>query len=171
MPSRIVDENRRALEAHRLIVHNRAGERGEVFDFEISRGVRNQSEAGGVRLRESIQGKGTDLLDDVLLRRGIDSVSRHAGTQLCFQVLHALPGTPHPHGTAQFFRLRAGEVRHDHRDAEQLELLGGQNAGPELTQKESGELKLLRSEPGLRWRYASAYSPIYAVVSELRVRQ
>ena len=105
------------VEAHRLIVQNRTGKRGEILHFQIGRGIRNQREAGRMRLREAIQRERADVLNDVLLRRSIKSVGRHTRTELAFEILHPFPGPPHPYGAAQLFRLSAGKVGNCHRHA------------------------------------------------------
>jgi len=105
------------VEAHRLIVEDRAGKRGEVLYFQVSRSIRNQSEAGRMRLREPIQRERADVLNNVLLRRSVKPVGRHARAELAFEILHPLPGPPHPHGAAQLFRLSAGKVGNCHRHA------------------------------------------------------
>ena len=120
MPLRIFYQHCRRIKTHRLIVQNGAGKRGQVFHFEVCRGIRNQREAGSVRLRKSIQRKRADVLNDVVLRRGIEPVGRHAGAQLAFEIFHSLPGSAHPHGASQLFGFRAGEVGDRHRHAQQL---------------------------------------------------
>jgi hypothetical protein len=42
------------IEAHRLVVQDGAGKRGQVLHFQIGRGIRNQREAGRMRLREPV---------------------------------------------------------------------------------------------------------------------
>src|SRR6185437_7299494 len=93
---------------------DRAGKCRKVLHFEISRGIRNQSETGGVALWEPIECKGTDVFDDRVLRLRIKSICRHAGTQSAFEILHPFPGTAHPYGSTQLLCLRTCKVGDDH---------------------------------------------------------
>ena len=49
-----------------------------------------------------------------------DAVLRHARAQPGFDIEHALLRTFEAHGAAQFLGFAAGEVRGDHRHAQQL---------------------------------------------------
>jgi len=60
-----------------------------------------------VRLGESIKRERTDVLHDGVLCRLVDSIIRHARTELAFEIFHAFPGTTHAHGAANFAALPA----------------------------------------------------------------
>ena len=117
MTLRVFHQHGGHVEAHRLVVQDRAGKRGEILHFQVGRSIRNQRKAGRMGLREAIQRERADVLNDVLLRRSIKSVGRHARAQLAFEILHPLPGPPHPYGAAQLFRLSTGKVGNRHRHA------------------------------------------------------
>ena len=72
MPLCIFHQHRRTVKAHRLVVQNRACKCCEVFHLEISRGIRDQRKAGGMRFRKTVERKRADVLNDRVLRRRID---------------------------------------------------------------------------------------------------
>ena len=117
---RVFDQHRGRVEAHGLVVEDGGGEGGEVFHLEIGRGVGDEREAGGVGLGESVEGEGADGLDDFVLGFRGQAVGGHAGAELDFEVLHALPGAAHADGAAQLFGFGSGEIGDGHGDAEEL---------------------------------------------------
>src|ERR1700722_7893437 len=48
-------QRRGMIEPHRLLVEDRRGERGQVVALEVSAGISDQREAGGVSLRKSVE--------------------------------------------------------------------------------------------------------------------
>ncbi len=117
---RILDQHRRHVEAHRLVVQNGARKGGEVLHLEICGRIRNQSEAGGVRLREAVECERADVLDDVLLRCSVQPVHRHTLSQFPLEIFHALPGASHSDSAAKLFGFRTSKIGNRHRHAKQL---------------------------------------------------
>ena len=66
---RVLDDRRRAVEAHRLRVEQRAGELGRVVHLDRRRRVDEQREARGVRLGEAVLAEAVDLLVELLAER------------------------------------------------------------------------------------------------------
>ena len=116
----VFDEDRGRVEAHGLVVEDGGGEGGEVFHLEVGRRIREEREAGGVGLGESVEREGTDGLDDFVLGFGGEAVGGHACAELDFEVLHALPGTAHADGAAELFGFGSAEIGDGHGDAEEL---------------------------------------------------
>ena len=54
---RVLDEHGGRVKAHGLVVEKAARESSEIVHLEIGRGVGDEREAGGVRLRETIHGE------------------------------------------------------------------------------------------------------------------
>ena len=77
-PLRVVDERVRRIEAHRLLVQQRAQELGRVVHAQPGRLVGEQAEGGGVRLREAEAGEALDLLEDALGDRALDAAPDRA---------------------------------------------------------------------------------------------
>ena len=103
------------VEAHGLVVQERAGECGEVVALEICAGIGQQREARGVRFGKAIEREGGDRLHDAVLHLAGDAVLRHAFAQPAFDIEHALLRPFEAHGAAQFLGFAAGEVGGDHR--------------------------------------------------------
>jgi hypothetical protein len=116
----VFDENGGRVETHRLVVENRCSERPEVVELEPCTRIGDKGEAGRVRFRKTIQGKGTDRLDDLFLRGDSNLILIHAFTQLDLQRSHLVCGTSAPESTTQLLCFAASEVRDGHCDAEQL---------------------------------------------------
>ena len=116
----ILHDGCRTIEPHRLVVEQGRGECRQIMTLEISAGVSNQRKAGGVRFRKSIQRKGSDGKDDLLLRLRRDAVALHAFAQLHFDIAHAPLAAFEAERPPQFLRLAAAESRGNHRHAQQL---------------------------------------------------
>lgn len=54
VPLGILDQHRRAIKAHWLVIENCGSERREVLHFEVCRSVGNQGETGRMAFRESV---------------------------------------------------------------------------------------------------------------------
>ena len=52
---RIFDQHGGHVKAHRLVVEHGAGEGGEIVNFEVRGGVRDECEAGSVRLGKAVE--------------------------------------------------------------------------------------------------------------------
>src|ERR1700753_1395683 len=110
MPPRIFNNDRWTVEAHRLVVHYRAGESSKVLHLDVSRGVRDERETGSMTLWKAVEGERAYVLNDGLLRFDIEPVGSHAIPQAPFKILHSLPRAAHSHGSTKLFSLRTGEV-------------------------------------------------------------
>ena len=117
---RVLDERRRVVEPHRLVVEERRVERRRVVHLEIRARVREQREAGGVRLGKPVQRERRDRRDDLLGRVAGDALPRHALAQLHFDLLHPLLGSLEAHRAPQLLGLAAGEAGGHHRHPQQL---------------------------------------------------
>src|ERR1700744_181625 len=103
MPPCIFNDDRWTVEAHRLVVHHRAGKSSEVFHLDVSRGVRDERETGSMTLWKAVEGERADVLNDGLLRFNIEPVGSHAIPQAPFKILHPPPRAAHPNGSAKLF--------------------------------------------------------------------
>jgi hypothetical protein len=88
----------------------------KILHLELCRRISNQRKACRVRLWKAIQGKGADVLNDIVLGGYIDVVGGHASTELSLQILHALPGATHPYRAPQLLGLRTCEVGYGRAD-------------------------------------------------------
>jgi hypothetical protein len=117
---RVLDERRRMVEPHRLIVEQRRIERRRIVHLEKRARVRQQGKAGRVRLGESVQCKGRDGRDDLLRRFAANPPTRHAVAQLRLDLGHP-PFRPfEPERAPQRFGLSPAEPGRHHRHAQQL---------------------------------------------------
>ena len=116
----VLHNRRRAVKAHGLVVEQRGGERREIMALEISAGIGEQREAGGVRFWKAVERERGDGLDDLLLGRARDPVALHAGAQLLLDLFHARLRAFEAHGAPQLLGLAARESRRDHGHAQQL---------------------------------------------------
>ena len=110
----ILHKHRGMIETHRLIVQKRTGECGQVVALEISAGVGQQREAGGMRFGEAVERERCDGGDDTVLHVACDALSGHAVAQFLLDLFHALFGTLEAHGAAQFLGLATAEIGHNH---------------------------------------------------------
>ena len=85
--------------------------------LEISAGIGDEGEAGGMRLGKSVERERGDRENDLLLRFARDAVALHAFAQLDLDVAHALFAAFEAHGAAQLFRFATAESGGDHRYA------------------------------------------------------
>ena len=117
---RVLDERRRVIEPHRLVVEERRVERRRVMHLEIRARVGQQREARRVRFGKSVQRERRDRRDDPLRGLAGDALPRHALAQLHFDLLHPLLGSLEAHRAPQFLGLAAGESGGHHRHPQQL---------------------------------------------------
>ena len=73
-----------------------------------------------MRFRETVERKGSDVENDLVLGFAGEALGSHAFAKAFFDLHHALGGALEAHGSAQFLGLTAAETRSDHRDLEQL---------------------------------------------------
>ena len=60
VPLGVRNQHRSRVKTHRLVVEDGRGEHGQVVELELRRHIGDQRDAGGVRLREAVQGEGAD---------------------------------------------------------------------------------------------------------------
>ena len=116
----ILNQDGRGIEAHGLVVEHGAGEGGQVVALQPGAGIGQQGETGGVRFGETVERKGSDGADDIVLRLTGDAVACHAGAQFHFDIGHTLFGALEAHGAAQLLGFAAREAGGDHGHAQQL---------------------------------------------------
>jgi hypothetical protein len=87
VPAGVGDQALRHVEAHRLVVQQRHGERGRVVPLEVGAGVDEVGEAVGVGLGEAVAGEPEELAVDVLGDVGRDVLGRHSVQQPLTQLL------------------------------------------------------------------------------------
>ena len=114
----LVDQRVRRVEAHRLLVQQRAEELGPVVEPQPGRLVGEQAEGGGVRLREAVAGEALDLRPDPFGHLLGDAVGGGAGEEALVVLADRLLGALAAHRPPQPLRLGGGEVgqRHHHLD-------------------------------------------------------
>ena len=78
---RVLDQRRRVVEPHRLVVEERGIERAREVGLQIGAGVDDQREAGGVRLGEAVERERRDGQDDRVGGGAGDAVAGHALAQ------------------------------------------------------------------------------------------
>jgi hypothetical protein len=114
-PLRLVGERVGRVEAHRLLVQERAEELGPVVDPQPGRLVGEQAEGGGVRLGEAEAGEADHLLEDVLRDLGLDAVPGRAREEAILVGHHRRLGALAAHRASQALGLAGGEARERHR--------------------------------------------------------
>ncbi len=119
-PLRLVDERVGRVEAHRLLVQQRAEELGAVVDPQPGRLVGEQPERGRVRLREAEAGEALDLEPDPLGDLGRDPALPGPGDEALVVGADRLLGALAAHRPPQPLGLRGGEARQLHRHLDHL---------------------------------------------------
>ena len=71
-----------------------------------------------MRFGKAVEGKGSDLVEDLVLGLSAEPALDHALAQALFEPFHALPGALEAHGPPQFLGLATTEPSHRHRDAQ-----------------------------------------------------
>jgi hypothetical protein len=103
MALRVFDQDGGRVKPHRLIVQHGAGEFRQVVALQVSAGVSDHRETGGVRFGEAVERERRDGANDILLCLAGDSIALHPGTQFD-SIRHTFSGLE-SHG-ATSFRLR-----------------------------------------------------------------
>src|SRR5262245_16248675 len=106
---RVLDQRRRMVKPHWLIVEQRGVERRGKMRLEIGAGIGEQREAGGVRLGKPVEGKRCNRRDDLLRRLAGDPLARHPVAQLHLDLLHPPLGALEAERAAQLLGLAAAE--------------------------------------------------------------
>ena len=110
----VAHDLRRRVEAHRLAVQQRCGERGWVVAFHPGRRVDQLREAGSVAFREAIAAEPLDLAEHPDRELLLIATSHHALDQLVAELRHAAGHLEGGHGAAELIRLVGRELRrHD----------------------------------------------------------
>ena len=120
MAAGVVDDGSRRVEPHRPGVEQRRGERVVVVALEPSREIRQQGEAGGVRLREAVLPEAADLIEHALGELARDAVGLHPRDQPLGMLLDGAGTAPRGHVAAQLIRLAGGVVGGHHRQFHHL---------------------------------------------------
>ena len=102
------------IETHRPVVEQGCSEGGEITDLQKCTGIGDESKAGGMGFRETIQGEGTYKFNKLFLGLRCNLVDSHTGAEFRFNLKHALAGALAAKGAAQFFSLAAAKVRGNH---------------------------------------------------------
>ena len=119
-PLRLVDERVRRVEAHRLLVQQRAEELGAVVDPQPGRLVGEQAEGGRVGLREAEAGEALDLVPDPFGDLLGDAVGGGAGEEAAVMLVDRLLGALAAHRPPQPLRLGGGKAGERHRHLDHL---------------------------------------------------
>ena len=88
--------------------------------LEIGAGVGDESEAGGMGFRETVEGERGDRLDDLFLHLAANSSLVHPTPQTLLDLSHALDRAFEAHRSAQLLGLAAREPGRRHRHAQDL---------------------------------------------------
>src|ERR1035437_2491217 len=88
--------------------------------LEIGAGIRDQSEAGGVRLGKSVERERSNRKDDLLLRFRRDAVTLHTRAKFDLDIAHAHLAALEAEGAAQFLGFATTEAGGNHRHAQEL---------------------------------------------------
>src|SRR5664279_3813513 len=88
--------------------------------LQIGAGIGNESKAGSMRFRKSIQRKRSDGENDLLLRLPRNAIALHSFAEIYFDVTHALLTAFEAHRAPQFFCLSSREPRGNHRHPQEL---------------------------------------------------
>src|ERR1035441_6748728 len=97
------------------VVQQRRCKSRQVMTLEISAGVGDQREAGGVRLGKSIERERSNRKNDLLLRIWRNAITIHTGAQLDLDIAHAHLAALEAEGAPQLFRFAAAEAGSNHR--------------------------------------------------------
>ncbi len=113
MPPRILHQNRRRVETHRLAVEQAAQESSGMMALEPGRGINQQREAGGVRFGKAVFAEALNLRDDAPGEAFRQAVLRHAGQQFLLEMRQPALALPGGHRAAQLVGLAGREVGGD----------------------------------------------------------
>ena len=127
VPLRIFHDRCRRIKTHRLIVDQTRVKLGGAVHFQIGAAVGENGKANGVGFRKTIERERCDRVQHLFDHVGRDVVARHRFTKFYADAIHSFFRTMKAEGAAQFLRLVAGKVGHDHGDLEHL-LLKQRNA-------------------------------------------
>ncbi len=119
-PLRLVDQRVGRVEAHRLLVEQRAEELRRVVDAQPGRLVGEQAEGGRVRLGEAEAGEALDLQPDPLGDGGRDAPLRRAGDEALVVGAQRRLGALAAHRPPQPLGLGGGEAGQRHRHLDHL---------------------------------------------------
>ncbi len=120
MALRVLHQGERVVEAHGLVVEQRAHEDRGVVGLQVGARVGDEREAGRVRLGKAVEGEGGDGADDGVRVLAHDPVALHALPKPALDVLHALLRALEAHGAPQLLGFAAGEAGHGHGDPQEL---------------------------------------------------
>src|ERR671910_338157 len=119
-PTRLVQEQPRAVEAHRLGVENGCEELSRVVAPHVRARVGQLREAGGVRGRETVDREPLHPREDLLRFRGEDPILPRPPHELQAQLPHRARSPVLGHGASQEIALGQGEAGDGVRHGEDL---------------------------------------------------
>src|SRR5215211_2638111 len=119
-PTRLVQEQPRAVEAHRLGVENGCEELSRVVAPHVRARVGELRKAGGVRGRETVDREPFHPREDLLRFRGEDPILPRPPHELQAQLPHRARSPVLGHGASQEIALGQGEARDGVRHGEDL---------------------------------------------------
>ena len=125
----VLEEGGDGVEAHGLVVEEAGVEFGGMVGLEPAGGVGDEGEGNGVGFGESVEGKGADGFDDLVLNEEVDVAFGHAVAEFFGDGFHAFIGAFEGHGAAEFVGFGAIETGDDHGHAEDLFLEEGDAEG------------------------------------------
>ena len=116
----ILNQLRRAVEAHRQAVENAAVERRWPVAFQPRGDVGQEGEAGGVGFREAVFAESLDLIENPLGELAIVAARQHAVDELLLEWFQTAAPLPRRHGAAQLVGFAGAESRRHHRQLDHL---------------------------------------------------
>jgi len=116
----VLNNRKRLIKTHRLIIERGCGKRRQVVTLEISTGVSNQGKAGRVRFRKTVESKRSYGLYYFILRLTGNPLRGHSAPQFHFYIAHACFRSLESHRPPQLFGFTTAEPGADHRHFEQL---------------------------------------------------
>ena len=120
MALRVLHQREGVVEAHRLVVEERAHERRRVVGLQVRARVGDEREARRVRLGKAVERERADRAHDRVGRLARDPTLRHPAAQPSLDSLHALPGALEAHRPPQLLGLAAREAGRGHGDPQEL---------------------------------------------------
>src|SRR3989475_2034318 len=108
---RVSSDDRRRVEAHRLVVEERDVELGRVVELEMRGVIRGERERGRVALAESEFGERGDLPEDLVRGHVVNALGARAVHERTAQALHVGRATSAAHRAAEHVSGRGREPR------------------------------------------------------------
>jgi len=120
VPLRIAHDDLRRVEAHGLVIQQRAGVFERIMRLEPQRLIGNERKTCRVRFAEPVRGEALKLAEDFPRDGWLDAVCRCAGQKPLPQCGHGFSRPAPAHRAAQQVRLARREPGQRHRHAQHL---------------------------------------------------